>query len=682
AVFSRAPRAYGSDDRESAGHAAELIVEAAKNARLYEKTVEDYQNTLVLHRISRIVNSMLDLGELLNTACRTCCEHISARGAVLQLLDPKTRRLEVHGSYGVDAEEVARAVREAEHGTTCRVLMEGKPRVKVEPDGERCLIDAAVPDCASLVCAPLISRGTIIGTLTVFDRVSPFRPEPIPFDEGDVGLISTIGSHIAMAIENARLFGETTELARENEMRAREMSLLFEITNVMRSFLDLDEMLYMILTSVTMGQGFGFNRAFLFMMDDDDRELSGKIAVGPLRPEEASQYWLDLGIDGKPLAEVMRDYSQYNMRAGFAIDRMIKEVTIPVRTDAGILARTVREKRVFNVSGYAAPEGSAEFFLRDARVTSFAVVPLTAKERVAGVMVVDNLVTRKPITDDDLTFLLLFANQAASAIEMAKVYTNLELTNKRLMDARDMLVRQKTLATLGEFSAGIAHELRNPLVSIGGFSKRLLKLLPDNSREANYAKIIATEVEGLEKILGQILEFVAGARVERRKTDAEFVINQVLALMRKDISGERVAVKTTFDERARFLLVDEMQFRQLFINLIKNAVEAMKGRGGTLGISSALIEDEEGGVGFEVSDTGDGISPEDIGRIFDPFFTRKPAGTGLGLPICSRIVETNHGGRIFVDSKKGHGTSVLLWFPWSAIVREAEPGGGREQGGR
>ncbi|MEW6200974.1 MAG: ATP-binding protein, partial [bacterium] len=277
--------------------------------------------------------------------------------------------------------------------------------------------------------------------------------------------------------------------------------------------------------------------------------------------------------------------------------------------------------------------------------------------------------TKKEITDDDLGFLSLFANQAASAIETAKIYKNLEQINKRLTETRDQLVRHRTLATLGEFSAGIAHELRNPLVSIGGFAKRLQKMLAENTREHKYADIIATEVENLEGILSQILEFVGGTEPDKKTVDITTLIEQVIVLFREDIEKQEIEVETSFEERARYLVVDEIQMRQLFINLIKNAIEAMSEKGGRLTITSTALEEDEGGIGFEISDTGHGIAPEDIERAFEPFFTRKSAGKGLGLSICSRIVEVNHGGRIFIESKKGHGTSILLWFPRSILPK-------------
>jgi two-component system, NtrC family, sensor histidine kinase HydH len=365
------------------------------------------------------------------------------------------------------------------------------------------------------------------------------------------------------------------------------------------------------------------------------------------------------------------EYGQLNKNAGFEIDTMIKSSFIPVKLEKGVLARTVLERKSHNVTNYKSPEGSEESLLASVGFTTFATVPLIAKHDVIGVMVVDNLVNRAPITTEQVEFLQLFANHAATAIEMGRLHENLEKTNKRLLDAQDMLVRTKTLATLGEFSAGIAHELRNPLVSIGGFARRLTRIFEGETKEARYARIIATEVESMEKILKQILDFAGGAKPERRKVDIIHVIEHVLVLLGASIKDNNITVETDYDERTRYLVVDEVQMRQLFINLIKNAIEAIGEKGGMLRIRSVTMEGSEGGVGFAVEDTGPGIPPEDLEHVFDPFFTKKSTGVGLGLSMCSRVVESSHGGRIFIDSKLGQGTSVMVWFP-PEVLKGAE----------
>jgi signal transduction histidine kinase len=521
----------------------------------------------------------------------------------------------------------------------------------------------------SSICVPMLVKGRLIGTIGVFDRTDPDTGRIVPFDESDVGLVASIGAQAAMAIENANLFDEARRLSADKELRIKELSLLLEITNMMRSTLDLEEILYIILTSVTMGQGLGFNRACLFLVDENKAFLRGAMAVGPATAEEAQQSWNAIDPEGKSLAELVTEYGRYNMSAGFNTDKRIRETRIPLDPEKGIVARTALERRSFHAVHYSSPEGSEETVLQELNFTIFASIPIVAKDTVIGVIVVDNFVTGEPITDDLMNFLQLFANQAASAIEMARVYQNLEETNKRLIDARDLLVRTKTLATLGEFSAGVAHELRNPLVSIGGFARRLTRMLDADAKEAKYARIITTEVENLERILSQILEFVSGGRPVRKQVDVFLLLEQVFELFREQMHRAGVVLSTDFEEEARMLWADEVQLRQLFINLVKNAIEAMDETGGALTVKAIRMRDETGGVGLEIRDTGCGIDQEDLERIFDPFFSRKAAGTGLGLSMCSRIVESNHGGRIFIESARGEGTAVLVWLPEETVVK-------------
>ncbi len=671
-VWKKEPYEHTETEKNFIMFIATQLVGSIRITQLYEEVIRGFREIATIHQVGQIVSSVLELDELLPVIARTICEHLSARGCVVRLLNPDNGLLEIRGYYGITPEQAAGRGLEPGEGIPGQVVSSSAPVIRKEP----CEFDDEQPrdlenmQC-SIICVPLTYKNKVIGTLGVFDKILPFSNEPALFENEDIGLVSMIGNQVAMAIDNAHLYNAAKQYAQEKDLRIKELSLLLEITNVMRSSTDLDELLYMILTSVTMGEGLGFNRALLFLTDDNDRVLDGKMAVGPLRPEDAERHWNAI-VDksNKTLYEKVKEYGRLNMEMGFEIDRRIKSASIPLSAEKGVIARTALERSTFNVTDYCPPEHSEEQIIAQLGFSTFVSVPLIAKDRVIGVVVVDNLITKEPITDDLVKFLKLFANQAASAIEMGWVYKNLERTNRHLIDARDLLVRTKTLATLGEFSAGVAHELRNPLVAIGGFSKRLAKMLDGESKEARYAAIISREVEGLEKILNQILDFVGGAKPSFKRADMVNLIEQVLRLFNASFRENNIEVLTDYDSRVNELVVDEVQMRQLFINLVKNAIEAMKGEGGTLSIASALVEEGAGGVGFEISDTGSGIHAEDLEHIFDPFFTKKEEGTGLGLPMCSRIVEGSHGGRIFVDSKIGRGTNILVWLPVDTIPAE------------
>lgn len=658
-LYSAAPRRFSSLEADLLVFILHFVGAAIRSAERIEEVVGDYRRVAVINRIDRLLDATLSLDELLDSVSRVCAEHLSVRGCIVRIFPNGHDLPPVVSASGISVDAV-------------EGFLAGLPPFRDDHSDASILFEADPPAPFRYVLrSPLAAEGRSIGTIDLFDRLSPFSPAPAPFDAGDPEFVAETAEHIAFAVEKALLLEEAKKLVRENELRLREVSLLFEITNTLRSSLDLEEMLYGVLTCVTIGQGLGFNRAFLFLVDEDKRALEGRMGVGPLRPADAKNYWDIVDPQAVSFSEAVREYVKFNMSIGFEVDRIVKRAVIPIESDSGILARTIVEKTAMRGESYEPPENSAEReFFKTVGLESFVAAPLNVKGRVVGAVLVDNLVTREPITEEDITFLTLFANQAASAIEIARAYKDLEISNKQLTDTRDMLVRIRTLATLGEFSAGIAHELRNPLVSIGGFARRLIRSLPPDSEAHESARIIATEVEGLEQILGQILEFVAGAQPVMKSVDVNEIIEHVLNLFREVIEKSRIEVVKELDERVRTVTADDVQLRQLFINLIKNAIEAMSA-GGVLRVRTTLMEDQDSGVGFEIGDTGHGIDPEDMEKIFNPFFTRKEKGIGLGLSMCSRIVEGNHGGRIFIDSKRERGTSVLVWLPASTL-----PGGG------
>ena len=146
----------------------------------------------------------------------------------------------------------------------------------------------------------------------------------------------------------------------------------------------------------------------------------------------------------------------------------------------------------------------SEHLSRDPKVYSFATVPLWGKGKVIGVILVDNLYNQNPITDEDIQFLSMFSNQAGLAIENTILYRNLEEVHRELKEAQALLVHQEKMVALGELSTNIAHEIKNPLVSIGGFARRLDRAMPDESQEKRYTQTIMKEVARLEKILDDI----------------------------------------------------------------------------------------------------------------------------------------------------------------------------------
>src|SRR5205823_7716915 len=219
------------------------------------------------------------------------------------------------------------------------------------------------------------------------------------------------------------------------------------------------------------------------------------------------------------------------------------------------------------------------------------------------------------------------------------------------------------LATAGELAAGMAHEIRNPLAAILNATALLTDdtdLTPEE--RASTLAALRTETRRLNRILSDFLQFARPQEARRTTGDIPEVVQHVSSLIRGDRSrAPRVDVRVAVDPAVPRFAFDRDQVIQVLWNVALNAVEAMHGRGRL----SLEVNRQNGDVALSVSDTGTGIAAENLPHVFEPFYTGKPNGNGLGLTIAERIVGA-HGGRIEIDSEVGRGTRVTLLFPLEA----------------
>ncbi|MFZ3072291.1 MAG: ATP-binding protein [Thermodesulfobacteriota bacterium] len=289
---------------------------------------------------------------------------------------------------------------------------------------------------------------------------------------------------------------------------------------------------------------------------------------------------------------------------------------------------------------------------------SALIIPLKDGKNRFGVLYLKAIRKIKPLTTKEKKLLHVIALQIASSIKSDRYIKSLDAAYGELQDIRVRLVNAEKLMALGELSAALAHEIKTPLVSIGGFASRLKKKFDAASPYYPYVEHITKEVVRLESIVNDILSY-ANEKTSRFKVkDINSIINETLGVFEEAIKISRITVKKRASNEPLPVMADEEQLKIAFDNLIANAIESMDG-GGTLSVSAAKNGDW---VVTEIADSGGGIEPGLVSGIFDPFVTTKERGTGLGLPITRKII-MRHRGSIDVVNDYGRGTTFRVKLP-------------------
>ena len=289
-------------------------------------------------------------------------------------------------------------------------------------------------------------------------------------------------------------------------------------------------------------------------------------------------------------------------------------------------------------------------------------VRLEGHDRVLGLLALNRRSGESELNTQDLQLAQALANQAASALENAWLYAELKQSAEELERSQHRLIQSGKLAATGRLAASIAHEINNPLQAI----KNCLELILDEAEAGEpldwaYLDVAMNELERIRSIIQQMLDLYRPEQEQMAPVDLNAAVEGVLALMGKQLESHHIGIETHLDSAGPHVIGRGDQVRQVFINLILNAIEAMP-EGGQLTLTTH--QDSDGGITVQVADTGVGIAPENLARIADPFFTTRPKGVGLGLFICHEIIE-RHQGTLDVTSQVGHGATFTIRLPAS-----------------
>lgn len=517
---------------------------------------------------------------------------------------------------------VTSTVRSAEEHKIAPLLMNGqKVRLgEIQADVNLPLYDRAL----SGLYVPLRFRGQTIGMLCVESLRSN------AFNLYDESLMTVIASHLAS-------LADYTRLREEAEGRARNLGLIHEVVQQVIGLTDQREVA--VITSDLLARYFAYELAAVFIADE-----KGNLTIG--------------GFGGTSQNVVKRamksfDYPVIGGITGYVFgtgeSTMVNDVLL--------------DKRYRSIKGWQAG--------------SEMCVAIREGEKIIGIIDVESS-SRNAFTHNDFIALESLAGILASVITSADQYQRLQVTISQLRStqmelrarmeaqrsAENRLIQAAKLAAVGEMAAGIAHELNNPLTSVTGFAELVLEEMPEGSESRKDLETVMREARRARDVVRRLLDFARQSESTRSRASLNEVVEDVVALSRHLIHTSGIELKIDLEMNLPWVLIDANQMKQVLINLVHNALQAMPD-GGEMEIkTSNASRNNRDWVIVSVQDTGVGIPQLEQARIFEPFYTTKgnQGGTGLGLSVTYGII-TDHGGQIEVVSQPGAGAKFTVWLP-------------------
>jgi signal transduction histidine kinase len=460
------------------------------------------------------------------------------------------------------------------------------------------------------------------------------------------------------------------ELRRVN----KELLTLYDINRLLQTQLTTEEKLYIILTSLTADDGFGYSRAYLFLTNEQNNHLEGWLGVGPLKGDEAREIWEGVtALEEEDTVPGRRNIAELLERAPF--DIKVRGFVEPITRGHGYPVQTVVNRRPKLIKDVAGQKDLLHPGFSDLLSSpQVAFIPLLSKSRVMGVMAVESSGGDRTIDDGRLRTLTIFGNLAAVALENSKLYRvleekvgTLERVNRELQEAQAKIMQLDRLASMGAIAAGVAHEIKNPLNSLIINLHLMKEEVPAAMTEVRkLMDVVEKESIRLNETVVEFLSYSKVPKLSLAMANPHKVLDQVLDMV--EFQGESMGVRILkkYDEDIPEILLDEKRMKQAFLNVAVNALQAMPS-GGSLTVRTGVKQgkagqSDRGNFFIEFTDTGQGIAADCMDRLFDPFYTTKEEGTGMGLPIVETILRS-HGGSVNIDSRCGKGTTVTFLMP-------------------
>jgi len=401
--------------------------------------------------------------------------------------------------------------------------------------------------------------------------------------------------------------------------------------------------LLVIMTALTAGPGLGFNRAMLLLADGD--RLKGELWLGPASAEEADSIWRVLSTPGIGYYEIIEHNRALLASESDTLTSRMKNISYSLSQKNPLLpALAASSKEIILVKEAAKEPLVDKRFLELIGTDQFLCIPLVGQKEVLGEIILDNAITRLPIQSRDIELASICGLAAGNYIYVTKLQRR--------------IVEMKRLAAMGEMAIFVTHQLRNPMVTIGGFADQLLDPKTGKAKRNRDLQIIRNEIRRLEKILLRLTGFLRVDIKELVPVDIREIFKLIAEAVKPRLVGRRLSLKTDVEPGLLTLLCDPVHVGEALRNVVDNAIDAVASEG--MIELRAYRENDDWGV-ISVRDTGKGIPEAVKAKIFDTFVSTKEKGMGLGLAYVKRVVDAC-GGKIVVESQEGLGTIFRLYF--------------------
>jgi signal transduction histidine kinase/DNA-binding response OmpR family regulator len=474
---------------------------------------------------------------------------------------------------------------------------------------------------------------------------------------------------IKSTLKKRRLAIDNRHFQRELEANSYRTQFLhrlnLKMNTVYLSTVELKGILQAILVGITSEEGLKFNRAFLALYNEESQMLEGRLAIGPASREDAGRVWDSIKQKDLHLHDIISNVQSTESAGDVAINKVALQLKADLSQHDNVLIAAGNQRQSIIVTkgqanSYDVPENLLKILDND----SFVIVPLYSPSKSLGVIIVDNFVTAKPITYEDISALEIFASQASLAIEHSHLYEEmrqkiieLELVTEELDRSKDLLVASERYSAVGHMSAQLVHVIRNPITSIGG-TARLLAKKTDDEYIANFLNIITREAAKIESTLEDLFSFVEDRELNLAPHSLYPLIRRSVMIFYTTMKNNGISYTLDLPGESPTLMIDGTKMRQVFLHLVKNAIEAMPS-GGNL---SVYCRNEPEATLICITDSGSGITDSNLHQVTDPFFTTKTYGTGMGLTLVEKITAM-HRGSFSLEHHKGGGMVACVRLP-------------------